>query len=138
MNPKNGPGISSRHTGFNFPRVPGGAIVGFADGSARFLRESTLPEDLRAVLTRSGGESVDLEDFWYSVAPKWIGDRKGAMGGLAFLVEARNKGGQAVHGTLSSLNISPSVRVLPSAGRVGKSFPRLRFGLVFDVSNWHG
>jgi prepilin-type processing-associated H-X9-DG protein len=63
VNPKNGRGISSRHAGFKFPRELGGANVGFADGSVRFLPETTLPEDLRAMLTRSGGESVDLEGF---------------------------------------------------------------------------
>jgi len=63
VNPKNGRSISSLHAGFKFPRVPGGATVGFADGRARFLRESTSPDDLRAMLTRSGGESVDWEDL---------------------------------------------------------------------------
>ena len=50
-----GPGISSLH--------PGGANVVFVDATVRFLPDDTLPEEVRAILTRSGGQSVDLEGF---------------------------------------------------------------------------
>jgi prepilin-type processing-associated H-X9-DG protein len=49
----NGPGgneISSHH--------PGGAIVGFADGSARTISSSVSPAVLRALITRNGGEPM--------------------------------------------------------------------------------
>jgi prepilin-type processing-associated H-X9-DG protein len=62
VNPKNGRGISSLHPGSRFPREPGGAHVAFADGSVRFLPDTTVPEDLRAMLTRSDGESIDIDD----------------------------------------------------------------------------
>lgn len=46
-------GISSRH--------PGGANVGIADGSVRFLSEDMAADQLRALITKSGGER--LPDF---------------------------------------------------------------------------
>jgi prepilin-type processing-associated H-X9-DG protein len=55
VNPAAGQGVSSLH--------PGGANAAFADGSVRFLPDNTSPEQLRAMLTRSGGESVELEDL---------------------------------------------------------------------------
>jgi len=49
----NGPGgneIAGHH--------PGGAVVGFADGSTRFLPSSVSPTAVRALITRAGGEPV--------------------------------------------------------------------------------
>ena len=46
-------GISSKH--------PGGANVVFADGSARFARESIAPENLKALLTIAGGEGITAD-----------------------------------------------------------------------------
>ena len=48
------PGISSKH--------PGGANVGFADGSTRFLRESIVPGTLRALFTIAGGEAISADE----------------------------------------------------------------------------
>jgi prepilin-type processing-associated H-X9-DG protein len=52
--------------GVNSPRFGGvvknGFHVSFADGSVRFLPQSTSPTALRAALTRAGGEVVDLEE----------------------------------------------------------------------------
>jgi len=45
-------GIASRH--------PGGANVGFADGSVRFLRDSTDPRAVEAASTINGGERLPL------------------------------------------------------------------------------
>lgn len=50
INPPQGQGISSAHNH--------GANVAFADGSVRFLTNDTPPATLRALLTRSGKESV--------------------------------------------------------------------------------
>lgn len=63
VNPKSGRGISSLHTAYRWPRHPGSANVAFADGRERLLWENTSAKELRAMLTRSGGEPVDLEDF---------------------------------------------------------------------------
>ena len=49
VNDTNGAGLYSFH--------PGGANVGFADGSVRFLGEGTSPTVLRALATRAGGEA---------------------------------------------------------------------------------
>lgn len=38
----------------------GGALALFADGEVRFLDEKTLESNLRAMMTRNGGESVSL------------------------------------------------------------------------------
>jgi prepilin-type processing-associated H-X9-DG protein len=48
------PGISSKH--------PGGANVGFADGSTRFLRESIVPGTLRSLFTIAGGEAISADE----------------------------------------------------------------------------
>ena len=53
VNSPGGRGISSLHLN--------GANAAFADGSVRFLPETTLPENLRAMLTRSGGEKSDRD-----------------------------------------------------------------------------
>ena len=47
------PGISSKHVR--------GACVALADGSVRFLNEETAAATLEALLTRNGGEAVDLD-----------------------------------------------------------------------------
>ena len=54
VNPAAGQGISSPH--------PGGAQVAFANGHTRFLPETTSPQDLRAMLTISGREPIDMDD----------------------------------------------------------------------------
>ena len=46
-------GISSKHVR--------GACVAMADGNVRFLDEDTAVETLKALLTRNGGEPVDLD-----------------------------------------------------------------------------
>jgi prepilin-type processing-associated H-X9-DG protein len=43
-------GIASRHSG--------GANVGFADGSVRFIRDSTDPRAIEAATTINGGETL--------------------------------------------------------------------------------
>lgn len=48
-----GPGISSAH--------PGGAQAAFADGHVEFLSDSLAPDEVRALLTISGGEPAVLE-----------------------------------------------------------------------------
>ena len=54
INSTAGQGISSHH--------PGGANALSADGSVLFLPDNVLAEDLRAMLTRSGGERIDVEE----------------------------------------------------------------------------
>jgi hypothetical protein len=39
-----------------------GAFVGMADGSVRWLPETTPPETVRAMLTIAGGEKIVLPD----------------------------------------------------------------------------
>jgi prepilin-type processing-associated H-X9-DG protein len=55
VNSTAGRGISSAH--------PGGAHAAFVDGSVRFVPENTSAEELRAMLNRSGGGSVNLGGF---------------------------------------------------------------------------
>jgi prepilin-type processing-associated H-X9-DG protein len=47
-----GPGLSSRH--------PGGANAAAVDGQVCFLKLTTSPGSLRALITRAGGEKVNL------------------------------------------------------------------------------
>jgi len=42
---------------------PGGASVGMADGSVRFLKDSTTAEVVAALLTRQGGEIISADSF---------------------------------------------------------------------------
>ena len=42
---------------------PGGFLVGIADGSVRFIRNETDPDDLRAAATIAGGEPLSGPDF---------------------------------------------------------------------------
>ncbi len=42
---------------------PGGAVFLFADGSARFLKESIAPKTLAALLSRKGGEIISDDEF---------------------------------------------------------------------------
>ncbi|MEW4568867.1 DUF1559 domain-containing protein [Tautonia sp. JC769] len=42
---------------------PGGANALFADGSARFLKETIAPRPLAAICTRAGGEVVSADEF---------------------------------------------------------------------------
>ena len=44
-----------------FSQHPGGAHVSLADGSVQFLSESLVPATLRALVTRSGSETVQIE-----------------------------------------------------------------------------
>ena len=53
VNPSPGPGIGSNHRG--------GANFGFADGRVRFLSSDISPSVLESLLTKSGGEKVDLD-----------------------------------------------------------------------------
>ena len=54
INPPTGQGISSNH--------PGGANVAFAEGHFEFLdAESLTPEQLQAMLSRDGGEEIDID-----------------------------------------------------------------------------
>jgi prepilin-type processing-associated H-X9-DG protein len=50
------PGISSKH--------PGGANVGFADGSTRFAWDSISPGNLRSLMTIAGGEGIAANQLW--------------------------------------------------------------------------
>jgi hypothetical protein len=54
VNPSAGMGLSSRHTG--------GTHVIFGDGRVQFISDDTPPEQLRAMLTRAGGEVIDDDD----------------------------------------------------------------------------
>lgn len=53
VNDPNRGGISSRH--------PGGANVTSADGGKRFMREGITPQDMKAILTIDGRETVDVD-----------------------------------------------------------------------------
>ncbi len=53
VNPSPGPGIGSHHRG--------GAVCSLADGSGRFLSSDISPRVLESLLTKSGGEKVDLD-----------------------------------------------------------------------------
>ncbi len=55
INPATGSGISSKH--------PGGTAAAFADKRITFIREDTMPNVLKALLTRDGGETVVSDDF---------------------------------------------------------------------------
>ncbi len=55
INPATGLGISSKH--------PGGTAAVFADKRVTFIREDTMPNVLKALLTRDGGETVNSSDF---------------------------------------------------------------------------
>ena len=46
-----------------FGHHPKGTNVGFADGSARFLKETIMPKDLHNLTTRNGGEIIYWEDL---------------------------------------------------------------------------
>ena len=46
-------GIGSEHSG--------GVIVGFGDGSVRFMKDGISPDFLKALLTKAGGESIPYE-----------------------------------------------------------------------------
>lgn len=52
INPAGGQGIASSHLGH------GGAEIGLADGSGRFLSENTDPKTLRRLIERDDGEAV--------------------------------------------------------------------------------
>ncbi len=56
VNPTSGQGISSHHTE--------GATVLFVDGSVRYLQTDLDQKTLDALLTRDGGEDVDMDDFY--------------------------------------------------------------------------
>ncbi len=55
INPKQGQGISSKHKG--------GTVGIFADKHVSFIREDTMPNVLKALLTRDGGDPVSPADF---------------------------------------------------------------------------
>jgi hypothetical protein len=48
-------GIGSEH--------PGGVLIALADGSVRFIQEHIPLDMLKALLTKAGGESVDVRVF---------------------------------------------------------------------------
>jgi prepilin-type processing-associated H-X9-DG protein len=52
-----------RNTAGVFGNHSGGANVGFADGSVRFIREKIKPATLRALMSRNGGEVISADDF---------------------------------------------------------------------------
>jgi hypothetical protein len=43
--------------------LEGGFFVGFADGSARWIKLPVDPKILKALITANGGEKVSGEDF---------------------------------------------------------------------------
>lgn len=55
INDASKPSISSRH--------PGGANVAFADGDVYFMTEEITEEELRALITVSGGEDITRDDL---------------------------------------------------------------------------
>jgi hypothetical protein len=56
INPPTGQGISSKH--------PGGVIAVSADDQVKFLdAESLTPKQLQALLSRAGGEEVDIDEW---------------------------------------------------------------------------
>jgi hypothetical protein len=55
-------GINRSPEGFGNPQLPGAVFV-FADGSARFLRETISPEVLKALATPAGAETVEPRDW---------------------------------------------------------------------------
>ena len=42
---------------------PGGFLVGMADGSVRFIKESINPQVLRALFSRNGGEVISSDSY---------------------------------------------------------------------------
>ena len=50
-----GVGIGSKH--------PGGANIGIADGSIRFIRTTVSPQHFRSMLTRNGGEVIPSDAY---------------------------------------------------------------------------
>ena len=74
INRKPGLGISSRHeTDRRFYRDSIGANAILADGSGRFLPEGLSPETLQALLTKDGGETVEVDA---RLDPKGPGTRR--------------------------------------------------------------
>jgi hypothetical protein len=61
--PKNGRGISSHHRTESWSQRVYGVNVGMADSSVRLLPPKMPAEQLRALLTVSGGEEIDWSDL---------------------------------------------------------------------------
>lgn len=75
INPATGQGISNVHFWSDRSnRTVPGVFFGFADGSVRSLSEDIPPEMLKALLTKDGGEPVDLDK--YTLEVKKIEDTK--------------------------------------------------------------
>jgi prepilin-type processing-associated H-X9-DG protein len=55
-------GINRSPDGFGGP-FPGGANLLFADGSVRFIKDTTDPRVLRAIATPDGGEAVNADSY---------------------------------------------------------------------------
>ncbi len=56
-----GQGVNDYNSTGIYAFHPSGANVGFADGSVHFLKETTPPAILRALITRAGSEVVNLD-----------------------------------------------------------------------------
>ena len=81
INPESRPGISSHHVLFPdvFYDEKPGAYALFADGSVHFLPQQITQEDLKALLTRDGGESLDPADLEDRYPPRFRWDRVAAL-----------------------------------------------------------
>ena len=65
INPSEGQGVSSLHRAVSWQRTLLGAFALMADGRVRFLPTNTPAEELRALLTISGGEVIERSDPEY-------------------------------------------------------------------------
>ncbi len=81
INPGSKPGISSYHAlepKVFYDKQPGAHAL-FADGSVHFLPQQITQDDLKALLTRDGGESLDPADLEDRYPPRFRWDRVAAL-----------------------------------------------------------